>query len=122
MNKRLYVGNLQWEVTDSKLKSHFELVGEVESASVILDRNTGRSRGFGFVEMIDEKDAEKVIEELSGSDLEGRKIIIRKAQPENANPLTREIVQSIGDYLLSDESDPITIVMDKGSIEIKKIV
>ena len=65
MSKRLFVGSLAWGTTDQTLKSHFEQAGAVESANVIMDKMSGRSRGFGFVEMTNDEDAEKAIEMLN---------------------------------------------------------
>ncbi len=78
--KKIYVGNLPWSATDASLKEAFSAFGEVESASVVTDRETGRSRGFGFVEM-DGADAEKAIRELDGRDLDGRAMRVNEARP-----------------------------------------
>lgn len=80
MGKKLYVGNLAFAVTSTDLESLFAGVGTCESASVITDRATGRSRGFGFVEMASDGDAEKAIAELNGHDLQGRKLNISEAR------------------------------------------
>ncbi|MDZ7668498.1 MAG: RNA-binding protein [Gammaproteobacteria bacterium] len=76
--KKLYVGNLPWSVTDSELEGLFADMGEVISARVITDRDTGRSRGFGFVEM-DDAGAAKAITELNGKDLGGRALRVNEA-------------------------------------------
>lgn len=76
--KKLYVGNLPWSVTDSELEGLFADIGEVVSARVITDRDTGRSRGFGFVEM-DDAGATKAISELNGKDLGGRALRVNEA-------------------------------------------
>lgn len=76
--KKLYVGNLPWSVTDSELESYFAGLGEVLSARVITDRDTGRSRGFGFVEM-DDAGATKAIAELNGKDMGGRPLRVNEA-------------------------------------------
>lgn len=81
MNK-LYIGNLSWTVGDEQLERCFSQAGKVVAATVILDRDTGRSRGFGFVEMATPEEAERAIQTLDGTYLEGRKIIIREAKPE----------------------------------------
>lgn len=81
MSKRLFVGSLAWASTDSTLKKHFEQVGSVESAAVIMDKMSGRSKGFGFVEMANDADAEAAIAKLNGSDLDGRKIVVSEARP-----------------------------------------
>lgn len=80
--KKLYVGNLEWSVTDEELLEYFKQYGEVISASVILVRDTGRSRGFGFVEMASKEDAENAIKTLDGTQFKNRPLIVREAIPE----------------------------------------
>lgn len=80
MNKKLYVGNIPFSVTESDLRSVFERHGPVASVSVIMDRETGRPRGFAFVEMEDAGNAEAAIRALDGSDLGGRSIRVNEAQ------------------------------------------
>lgn len=79
MNKKLFVGSLAWETRDESLKDFFSQIGEVESAKVIIDRATNRSKGFGFVEFVNAEDAAKAMEELEGKELEGRPIRISEA-------------------------------------------
>ena len=81
MSKRLFVGSIAWGTTDQTLKSHFEQVGQVESASVIMDKMSGRSKGFGFVEMASDSEAADAIAKLNGSELDGRKIVVSEARP-----------------------------------------
>ena len=81
MNKKLYVGNLIYEVTDDDLKAHFSQAGTVVSAQVIKFRDTGRSKGFAFVEMSTEEEAKKAIDTLNGQDFKGRKIVVSEARP-----------------------------------------
>ena len=81
MAKRLFVGSLAWATTDATLKAHFESAGAVESANVIMDRMSGRSKGFGFVEMGSDADAQNAVSKLNGSDLDGRKIVVSEARP-----------------------------------------
>lgn len=76
--KKLYVGNLPWSVGDGELEAYFTDLGEVVSARVITDRDTGRSRGFGFVEM-DDAGASKAIAELNGKDMGGRALRVNEA-------------------------------------------
>ena len=76
----IYVGNLPWRTTQEDLKALFEPYGEVESARIITDRETGRSRGFGFVEMSDD-DGRKAIDQLAGTDMGGRAITVNEARP-----------------------------------------
>jgi RNA recognition motif-containing protein len=77
----IYVGNLSFEVTDDDLRQLFSAHGEVESASVVKDRFSGESRGFGFVEMPARKDADAAIAALNGTDVKGRSITVNEAKP-----------------------------------------
>jgi cold-inducible RNA-binding protein len=77
----IYVGNLSFEVTDDELRQLFAAYGEVESASVVKDRFSGESRGFGFVEMPAKKDADAAIAALNGTDVKGRTITVNEAKP-----------------------------------------
>ena len=79
----IYVGNLSYEVRDSQLQDLFTQFGSVSSAKVIMDRNSGRSKGFGFVEMEDEAAGQKAIDELNGTDFDGRKIVVNVARPKS---------------------------------------
>lgn len=90
MAKKLYVGNLPYETTDSNLKELFGQAGAVESATVISDRFSGRSKGFGFVEMADEDGAKKAIETLNGTQLGERSIVVNEARPMGERPPRRE--------------------------------
>ena len=81
MAKRLYVGNLSYSVTSEDLQEMFEQYGQVRSAQVLIDRETGRSRGFGFVEMDDDAEAEAAIEALDGNDHDGRRLTVNEARP-----------------------------------------
>ncbi len=82
MNKKLYVGGLPYAVTEDKLQEIFSAHGTVDSARVITDRFTGRSRGFGFVEMSTEEEAQTAIDSLNGSDLDGRSLTVNEARPQ----------------------------------------
>ena len=81
MGKKLYVGNLTFDVSDSDLQSLFEPHGSVLSAQVIMDRDSGRSKGFGFVEMSNDDEAKKAIEALDGQDNKGRSLKVNEAKP-----------------------------------------
>ena len=81
MSKRLFVGSIAWATTDASLKKHFEQAGAVESANVIMDKMSGRSKGFGFVEMASDADAQNAVDKLNNSDLDGRKIVVSEARP-----------------------------------------
>jgi len=80
MGRRLYVGNLAWTVNDQDLQEVFSEAGNVDSAQVIIDRATNRSRGFGFVEMATDEAAEAAIKKLNGRDIKGRPIRVNEAQ------------------------------------------
>lgn len=82
MATKLFIGNLEYTVASEDLKSHFASAGTVVDAVVISDKMTGRSRGFGFVEMSSEEEAKAAIEKLNGSDLKGRKINVNEARPQ----------------------------------------
>lgn len=82
MSKRLYVGNLPFAVDDAALHQKFSSFGEVVSAKVITDRASGRSKGYGFIEMSDDSQADAAIEKLNGSDFEGRNINVSEARPQ----------------------------------------
>jgi RNA recognition motif-containing protein len=81
MGKRLYVGNLAYSFGDGELQRLFEPHGTVTSAQVIMDRDTGRSKGFGFVEMASDQEAQKAIEALNGQQVEGRTLTVNEARP-----------------------------------------
>ena len=80
-SNKLYVGGLPYSVTDEKLEDLFSAHGTVESARVITDRMTGRSKGFGFVEMSSQEEAEVAIAKLNDSDCEGRTLVVNEAKP-----------------------------------------
>lgn len=86
MGAKLYVGNLSYSVTDERLQQHFEPHGTVVSARVIADKFSGRSKGFGFVEMSSDEEAEKATQALNGTDFEGRNIVVSEARPQTARP------------------------------------
>jgi RNA recognition motif-containing protein len=81
MSTKLYVGNLSFGVTSDDLHEHFAQAGTVESAKVVEDRDTGRSRGFGFVEMASAEEAQTAIEQFNGQDLDGRNLVVNEARP-----------------------------------------
>jgi RNA recognition motif-containing protein len=81
MGKKLYVGNLSYGVTDSALEQLFAAHGTVQSAQVIMDRDTGRSKGFGFVEMGSDQEAQAAIAALNGKEVEGRALTVNEARP-----------------------------------------
>lgn len=80
MGRKLYVGNLGFDVTNSELQDEFATVGTIESVAVITERDTGRSRGFAFVEMASDAEAQKAIQELDGREIKGRAIRVSQAQ------------------------------------------
>ncbi len=81
MGKKLYVGNLAYTVTDSTLEQMFAAHGSVQSAQVIMDRDTGRSKGFGFVEMDNQTEAQAAITALNGKEVDGRTLTVNEAKP-----------------------------------------
>lgn len=86
MAKKLYVGNLSYNVTDDQLREHFAQAGNVSSAQVIMDRMSGRSKGFGFVEMASDEEALKAIETLNGQEMAGRALVVNEARPMTDRP------------------------------------
>ena len=86
MAKKIYVGNLPFAVTDDQLKSEFEKFGAVASARVVTDRETGRSKGFGFVEMDSEDAASSAIEKMNGFSMGGRNLSVSEAKPQTDRP------------------------------------
>lgn len=81
MSNKLYVGNLSFRVTSEDLQEYFTAAGEVESANVVFDRETGRSRGFGFVEMASEDAANAAIAQFNGQEYDGRNMVVNEARP-----------------------------------------
>jgi cold-inducible RNA-binding protein len=86
MGRKLYVGNLSYDVTDSALEAMFTPHGTVQSAQVIMDRDTNRSKGFGFVEMGSDQEAQAAIQALSGQQMGGRALTVNEAKPKEARP------------------------------------
>jgi RNA recognition motif-containing protein len=86
MNKKIYVGGLPYSVTDDQLSELFASHGTVESAKVITDKYTDRSRGFGFVEMSTQAEAEQAIQALNGTELEGRSLTVNVSKPREDRP------------------------------------
>jgi RNA recognition motif-containing protein len=86
MAKKLYVGSLSYGVTDDQLRDFFAQAGAVSSAQVVMDRMTGRSRGFGFVEMASDDEAQRAVETLNGQELDGRAIVVNEARPMSDRP------------------------------------
>ena len=82
MATKLFVGSLAYAVTDDQLNELFSQAGKVVSAKVIIDRDSGRSKGFGFVEMESEEEAKAAIDQLNGKELEGREIAVNEARPQ----------------------------------------
>jgi len=86
MSARLFIGNLPYTVTENDLQDHFAQAGAVVSAKIMLDRMTGKSRGFGFVEMSNEEEAKKAIELLHKQDFQGRPLTVDSAKPREDRP------------------------------------
>lgn len=86
MAKKLYVGGLPYAYTDAQLSELFSQAGKVESAQIVIDKFSGRSRGFGFVEMAADEDANKAIEMFNNYELEGRNLVVNEARPKEDRP------------------------------------
>jgi cold-inducible RNA-binding protein len=86
MAAKLFVGSLSWDTTDASLHDFFASAGTVVSAVVIMDKYTGKSRGFGFVEMSSDEEAKKAIETLNGQTLDNRQIVVNEAKPQAPRP------------------------------------
>ena len=84
--KNIYVGNLSFQTTEQDLEAAFSAYGQVERAQLVKDRDTGKSRGFGFVEMTEDAGADRAIEALNGSQLDGRSLTVNEARPREARP------------------------------------
>lgn len=89
MSNRLYVGSLSYSTTEDSLRSFFSQAGTVNSSTVITDKFSGRSKGFGFVEMSTDEEAKKAIEMCNGKDLDGRTIIVDEAKPMEKKPFRK---------------------------------
>ena len=81
MAKKLYVGGIPYSTTEDELKAAFAEMGEVTSSAIIIDKMTGRSKGFGFIEMSKDADADKAIAEMNGKDFQGRTLTVNEARP-----------------------------------------
>jgi RNA recognition motif-containing protein len=81
MSKKLYVGNLSYDINESELRELFGSYGEIEDAVVIMDRDSGRSKGFGFVTIGDDQQAQQAIEDLNGKEHSGRTLTVNEARP-----------------------------------------
>lgn len=86
MAKKLYVGNLPYSATEDSLREFFSQAGNVESAAIITDKMSGRSKGFGFVEMSTDNEAQAAIDTLNGKDMDGRAITVNEARPKEDRP------------------------------------
>jgi len=89
MGKRLFVGNLPYNASDAELQEHFAAAGSVESAKIITDKFSGRSKGFGFVEMATDADAENAVSTLNGKEMNGRALVVNEARPMAERPPRR---------------------------------
>ena len=90
MAKKLFVGGLSYTTTEETLKEAFSRAGTVESATVITDKMSGRSKGFGFVDMSSEAEAQKAIEMLNGKEIDGKNVTVNEAKPMESRPPRRE--------------------------------
>lgn len=103
MSSKIYVGNLPYSVTDSSLRSNFAEYGSVTSAKVMMDRETGKSKGFGFVEMASEEVAQAAITALHGMSVDGRSIVVSLARPREAG--SNSTGYGAGGYTATKRSD-----------------
>lgn len=115
MGLRLFVGNLSFETSDADLKEAFSKAGTCEMASVIRDRLTGRSRGFGFVEMASTEEAQRAIAELNGRELNGRMISVNEARERSEGPRGRPQGAPRGFASQTDRSGPPRFRKEGGS-------
>lgn len=90
MSTRLFVGSLPWAIDDAQLEDLFKDFGTISSAKVIIDRESNRSRGYGFVEFEDDDAAKAAIDKLNGSEIQGRPIVVNEARPQEARPPRRD--------------------------------
>lgn len=86
MAKKLYVGGLPYSTTDGELRNHFAAAGEVTSATIIMDKMSGRSKGFGFVEMANDAEADSAVDMFNGKDFGGRNLTVNEARPMEDRP------------------------------------
>lgn len=89
MNNKVFVGSLSWNTTNDSLAAHFATVGTVTKADVLVDKMTGKSKGFGFVEFSSEEEAKAAVEKLNQSELDGRAIFVDLARPKDPNAAPR---------------------------------
>lgn len=92
---KLYVGNLPYAVTSDALKAVFAEFGDISDAVVITDKRSGRSKGFGFVEFVNEADAQKALEAMNGKDMEGRKLVVNFARPPREDGMQESAPQTV---------------------------
>lgn len=120
MNKRLYVGNLSWDVTDQDLGEFFSKAGKVVDAIIIIDRDTGRSRGFGFVEMENAKEAKEAIRMFDGIAFNKRNIIVKKSREEHGED--QKFIRTIKNFVDSgsEVGDEIGFSSDDKHFTIKR--
>lgn len=98
MAKKLYIGGISYNTTEEGLKKYFMSAGNVESATIITDKFSGRSKGFGFVEMATDEEAQKAIETLNGTELDGRSISVAEARPKEERPARSNNFRDRGGY------------------------
>jgi RNA recognition motif-containing protein len=111
MNKRLFVGGLPFNTTEDELREVFSKVGVVESVAVITDKFSGRSKGFGFVEMATPEEAEKAIKELNETELGGRKLIVNEAKPREV--IVSEVVMEEEDVISKEEIAEVLVAVEE---------
>ncbi len=117
MSRKLYVGGLPYSVTEEQLEQLFSEHGNVESAKVITDRDTGRSRGFGFVEMESQEKAQKAISSLNGTELDGRTLTVNEAKPGRIDPVVSAVVVVSAAAEVATDGSPVgcTALIKRGA-------
>lgn len=113
--KKLYVGNLPYTAGNDDLSNLFSQVGQVVSASVIMDKFSGRSKGFGFVEMTNDNEADEAIKKFDGYELEGRKLVVNEARPQEKENLVEEAIETLEIADLEEIITSLEVAEEEGS-------
>ena len=106
MTKRLFVGGIPYDITEDQIRDYFAKIGTVVSCNIIQDKYTGKSKGFGFVEMSTEEEAKKAMESYDGQDFEGRKITVKEARPMEDRGSRPEAAEDTKDQEVKVEESP----------------
>lgn len=117
MSKRIYVGNLPWSVTKDKLDELFSSFGEIEESLVVVNKYTGRSRGFGFVTFKNDADADKALAEMNEKEVEGRNLSVREAKPMREESEEKPTEEGVEEKPKEEEAEEKPKEEEKGSEE-----